>query len=55
MSIGVIGKKEGMTRLFSDEGVSVPVTVVSVFPNSITQVKSEEIDNIEKLLIFTPS
>ncbi|MDG2061248.1 MAG: 50S ribosomal protein L3 [SAR86 cluster bacterium] len=51
MSIGVIGKKEGMTRLFSDEGVSVPVTVVSVFPNSITQVKSEEIDGYNAIQV----
>ena len=44
MSIGLIGKKQGMTRLFTPEGDSFAVSVVSVQPNIITQIKSEEID-----------
>ena len=39
MSIGVIGRKCGMTRIFTEDGVSVPVTVVEVEPNRISQVK----------------
>jgi large subunit ribosomal protein L3 len=44
MSIGLIGRKAGMTRVFTDAGVSVPVTVVEVEPNRIAQVKSADTD-----------
>jgi large subunit ribosomal protein L3 len=44
MSIGLVGKKIGMTRVFSDEGVSTPVTVIEVTPNRISQVRTEETD-----------
>jgi len=44
MSIGIVGRKCGMTRVFSDDGVSIPVTVVEVDPNRITQVKNDETD-----------
>ena len=44
MSIGVVGKKIGMTRIFNEEGVSVPVTVVEVAPNRVTQLKTLESD-----------
>ena len=44
MSIGLVGRKRGMTRVFTDAGESVPVTVVEVLPNRVTQVKTEERD-----------
>jgi large subunit ribosomal protein L3 len=44
MAIGLIGKKAGMTRIFTEEGVSVPVTVVEVDPNRVTQLRSESVD-----------
>ena len=44
MKIGLIGRKRGMTRVFTEEGSSVPVTVIEVDPNRVTQVKSEETD-----------
>lgn len=44
MTIGIVGRKSGMTRIFTDDGLSVPVTVVEVDPNRITQVKSVETD-----------
>ena len=44
MSIGLIGRKAGMTRVFTEEGSSVPVTVVEVKPNRISQIKSVEVD-----------
>ena len=44
MTIGVIGRKAGMTRLFTEEGESIPVTVIEVTPNRVSQVKSEETD-----------
>lgn len=44
MTIGVIGRKAGMTRVFTEDGASVPVTVIEVQPNKITQVKSLDSD-----------
>jgi 50S ribosomal protein uL3 len=44
MAIGLVGRKCGMTRVFTDAGESVPVTVVEVLPNRVTQVKSVESD-----------
>lgn len=41
-SIGLVGRKCGMTRIFTEDGTSVPVTVISVEPNRITQVKKIE-------------
>ncbi|TCS38121.1 50S ribosomal protein L3 [Reinekea marinisedimentorum] len=44
MSIGLIGRKAGMTRIFTEQGSSIPVTVVEVEPNRISQVKTVEAD-----------
>ena len=44
MAIGLIGRKRGMTRVFTDAGETVPVTVIEVLPNRVTQVKSAEKD-----------
>jgi len=44
MTIGVVGRKAGMTRVFTEEGVSIPVTVIEVEPNRVTQLKSLEND-----------
>ena len=44
MVIGVVGRKSGMTRVFNDSGASIPVTVVEVEPNRITQIKTDETD-----------
>ena len=44
MAIGIVGRKCGMTRVFNDDGASVPVTVVEVEPNRITQIKTDETD-----------
>ncbi len=51
MTIGVIGRKHGMTRIFTPEGESVPVTVIEVEPNRITQVKTEESDGYRALQV----
>ena len=40
MSIGLVGRKSGMTRIFTEAGVSIPVTVVEVLPNRVTQIKT---------------
>jgi len=44
MSIGLIGRKAGMTRVFTEQGNSIPVTVVEVEPNRIAQIKSVDTD-----------
>lgn len=44
MTIGVIGRKCGMTRIFTEEGISIPVSVIEIEPNRVTQFKSEETD-----------
>jgi large subunit ribosomal protein L3 len=44
MSLGLVGKKIGMTRVFTEEGVSVPVTVVHAPANRITQLRTQEVD-----------
>lgn len=44
MTIGLVGRKIGMTRVFTDEGISIPVSVVEVLPNRISQLKSIEKD-----------
>jgi len=44
MKIGLIGRKRGMTRLFTEDGDSIPVTVIEAGPNRVTQVKTEETD-----------
>ncbi len=49
MAIGLIGKKSGMTRIFNEEGVSVPVTVIEAEPNRVTQVKSLDNDGYVSL------
>ena len=44
MKIGLIGRKRGMTRLFTEDGGSIPVTVIEAAPNRVTQVKTDETD-----------
>ncbi|MDX1475105.1 MAG: 50S ribosomal protein L3, partial [Reinekea sp.] len=44
MTIGLIGRKRGMTRIFSEDGVSTPVTVIEVEPNRISQMKTADTD-----------
>jgi large subunit ribosomal protein L3 len=55
MTIGIVGRKCGMTRVFTDEGVSLPVTVIEVSPNRITQVKTEETDGYSSVQVTTGS
>jgi large subunit ribosomal protein L3 len=55
MSIGLVGRKSGMTRIFTEEGTSVPVTVVEVQPNRITQIKTPETDGYTAVQVTTGS
>ena len=51
MSLGLIGRKVGMTRVFTVEGNSIPVTVLEVIPNRVTQIKNIKNDGYESLQI----
>ncbi|MFM9113035.1 MAG: 50S ribosomal protein L3 [Polynucleobacter victoriensis] len=51
MSLGLIGRKVGMTRLFTEDGASVPVTVLEVKPNRVTQVKTVATDGYTGLQV----
>jgi large subunit ribosomal protein L3 len=53
MSIGLVGKKQGMTRMFTPEGDAFAVSVVSVSPNIITQIKSQETDGYSSVQVTT--
>ena len=44
MSLGLVGRKVGMTRIFTDDGTSIPVTVLDVSNNRVAQIKTPEID-----------
>ena len=44
MSLGLVGRKVGMTRVFAEDGSSIPVTVVDVSNNRVTQIKTPETD-----------
>ena len=55
MSVGLIGRKAGMTRVFTEDGVSVPVTVIEVEPNRVTQVKTEETDGYSAVQVTVGS
>jgi len=53
MSIGIVGRKCGMTRVFTEDGVSIPVTVIEVEANRVSQVKTLEIDGYRALQVTT--
>jgi large subunit ribosomal protein L3 len=51
MSLGLIGRKVGMTRVFTEEGESVPVTVLEIKPNRVTQIKTPDSDGYAGLQV----
>jgi len=55
MTIGVVGRKVGMTRVFTDEGASLPVTVIEVEPNRVAQLKTLETDGYRAVQVTTGS
>ncbi len=55
MTMGIVGRKCGMTRVFTDDGVSIPVTVIEAQPNRITQVKTVETDGYRALQVAAGS
>lgn len=55
MTIGVVGRKAGMTRIFTEEGTSVPVSVIEVASNRITQIKTDETDGYQAIQVTAGS
>ena len=55
MTMGIVGRKCGMTRVFTEDGVSIPVTVIEAQPNRITQVKTVETDGYRALQVTAGS
>ena len=53
MTIGVVGRKAGMTRIFTEEGGSIPVSVIEVMANRITQIKNKETDGYQAVQVTT--
>ncbi len=55
MTIGIVGRKVGMTRIFTEEGISIPVTVIEAEPNRVTQLRTEEVDGYRAVQVTTGS
>ena len=51
MTIGLVGRKSGMTRIFTEDGLSIPVTVVEIPPNRVTCVKTGESDGYSAIQV----
>ena len=51
MAIGLVGRKVGMTRIFTEDGTSIPVTVIEATPNRVTQLRTEESDGYRDLQV----
>ncbi|MDN3518739.1 50S ribosomal protein L3 [Aquisalimonas lutea] len=55
MAIGIVGRKRGMTRIFTESGAAVPVTVIEATPNRITQLKTVDADGYQAVQVTTGS
>jgi large subunit ribosomal protein L3 len=55
MSIGLVGRKSGMTRVFTDDGVSIPVTVIEVDPNRVTGVRTIDANGYSAIQVTSGS
>ena len=55
MTIGIVGRKSGMTRIFTQDGQSIPVTVIEAAPNRITQIKNVETDGYNAVQVTVGS
>jgi large subunit ribosomal protein L3 len=51
MSLGLVGRKIGMTRIFSDDGASIPVTVLDMSSNHVSQIKTADVDGYDAIQI----
>ena len=55
MTIGIVGRKRGMTRVFTEDGTSVPVTVIEVDPNRVTMIREQDRDGYTAIQVTTGS
>lgn len=55
MTIGLVGRKSGMTRVFTEDGASIPVTVVEIAPNRVTQIKELDSDGYRAIQVTAGS
>ncbi|MEE4186536.1 MAG: 50S ribosomal protein L3 [Gammaproteobacteria bacterium] len=55
MAIGLVGRKCGMTRIFTEDGRSIPVTVIQALPNRVTRLKTPDVDGYAAVQIATGS
>ena len=55
MAIGLVGRKSGMTRVFTEDGISIPVTVVEISPNRVTQIKELDSDGYRAIQVTAGS
>ena len=55
MTIGLVGRKSGMTRVFTDDGASIPVTVVEITPNRVTQIKESDSEGYRAIQVTAGS
>ena len=55
MTIGLVGRKSGMTRVFTEDGASIPVTVVEIAPNRVTQIKELDTDGYRAIQVTAGS
>ncbi len=51
MSLGLVGRKIGMTRIFAEDGVSIPVTVLDMSNNRVSQIKSVDVDGYDAIQV----
>lgn len=51
MTLGLVGRKVGMTRVFTEDGVSIPVTVLDMSANRVTQLKSKDTDGYQAVQV----
>ncbi len=51
MALGLVGRKCGMTRIFTEEGVSIPVSVIEITPNRVAQIKTPEKDGYRAIQV----
>lgn len=51
MSLGLVGRKVGMTRIFTEDGNSIPVTVLEMSPNRVTQIKTQDKDGYSAIQV----
>ena len=53
MAIGIVGRKVGMTRVFTEDGISIPVTVIEAEPNRVTQLRTDDSDGYRAIQVTT--